>query len=142
MSNTVTIAKATTVALPRVCKPIIQGGRSYSMLAPLAGVTGQDATPYTSDWLPVGAGAFLQLTLSVSRLAGTLSVVLETVGNPETDPPRFCGAFPQTNVGDTVKATMVCDAFVRVVATPGAGAGQFADWTITGDAILSGAPGM
>lgn len=133
---------ATTVALSRVCKPIIQGGRSYSMLAPLAGVAGQDATPYTSDWLPVGAGAFLQLTLSVSRLMGTLSVMLETVGNPETDLPRFCGSFSQSNVVGAVKATMVCDAFVRVVATPGAGVEQLADWMITGDAILSGAPGM
>jgi hypothetical protein len=112
------------------------------MLAPLAGVTAQDATPYVSEWLPVGAGAFLQLTLAVTRLNGTLTVTIETVGNPDTDPPRFCGAFPQTNVADTVKTTMVCDAFVRVVATPGAGAGQVADWTITGDAILSGAPGM
>lgn len=133
---------ATTVALPRVCKPIIQGGKSYSMLAPLAGVTAQREAPYTSDWLPVGAGAFLRLSLSLTRLTGTLSVMVETVGDPDTDPPRFCGAFPQTSVSGTVKATMVCDAFVRVIATPGGGAGQSADWTITGDAILSGAPGM
>jgi hypothetical protein len=135
-------APATTVATPEICRPILQGGKSYAMLAPLAGVTGQDAKPYTSDWLPVGAAAFLQIALSISRLTGTLSVILETVGDPDTDPPRFCGAFPQTNVVGTVKATMMSDAFVRVVATPGAGAGQSADWSITGDAILSGAPGM
>jgi hypothetical protein len=133
---------ATKVADPRVCKPIIQGGRSYCMLAPLAGVTAQRATPYTSEWLPVGAGAFLQLTLSITRLAGTLSVMLETVGDPDKDPPRFCGTFPQANAAGTVKTTMVSDAFVRVVATPGAATDQAADWTITGDAILSGAPGM
>ena len=141
MSTTIHTA-APTVALPRVCKPIIQGGKSYSMLAPLAGVTAQGATPYVSEWLPIGSGAFLRLALSVTRLTGTLSVMLETVGDPDVDPPGFCGAFLQTGVDGTVNATMTCDAFVRVVATPGTGAGQFADWTLTGEAILSGAPGM
>jgi hypothetical protein len=111
------------------------------MLAPLAGVTAQGATPYTSDWLPVGAGAFLQLTLKIARLTGTLSVILETVGH-KTDPPRFCCAFTQTNGTGTVSAAVVSDAFVRVVATPGAGVGQVADWTITGQTILSSAPSV
>lgn len=143
MPTAITVpAKAPVVATPQVCKPITKGGRTFSMLVPLAGVTGQDATPYTSEWLPVGAGAVLQLRLDVARVKGTLCVILETLAVPETDAPRFCGSFPQTNVAGSVKATMVCDEFVRVVATPGTGALQSADWAITGDAILSGAPEM
>lgn len=135
-------AKDPIVATPRVCKPIPKGGRIFAMLSPLAGVTGQDALPYVSDWLPVGAGAILQLSLTIARVSGTLSVLLETLNVPETDAPRFCGSFAQLGEPGAVKATMVCDAFVRVVATPGTGAGQSADWVITGDAFLPGAQEM
>jgi hypothetical protein len=128
--------------LPRVCKPIHQGGRSFSMLAPLAGVFGQDATPYISEWLPVGPGSYLQLTFTLSSLIGTLSVILETLHDPEADAPRFCGAFLQTNVVGLVRATMVSDTFVRVIATPGAGVKQASDWTIRGNAFLPFVSGM
>ncbi len=111
------------------------------MLAPLAGVFGHDATPYTSEWLPVGAGAYLQLTLTLASLTGTLSVILETLNDPETDAPRFCGAFQQTNVVGLVRATMVSDRFVRVIATPGTGVGQSADWSIRGNAFIPFVPG-
>jgi hypothetical protein len=134
------VAPGPKVARPRLCKPSSQGSKTSSRLAPLAGVTAQGATPYTSEWLQVTAGAFLQLTLSITRLTGTLSVMLETVDSPKTDVPRFCGAFPQTTGVSKVKTTVTCDSFVRVIATPGAGAGQVADWTISGQAVLSSAP--
>jgi len=137
--NPVAGAQGPTVARPRLCKPSFQASKTYSRLAPLAGVTAQGATPYTSEWLQVAAGSFLQLTLSITRLTGTLSVMLETADSP-TDVPRFCGAFPQTTGVSKVKTTVTCDAFVRVIATPGAGAGQVADWTISGQAVLSNAP--
>ena len=130
------------VALPRVCKPILQGGRSFSMLAPLAGVVGQDATLYVSEWLPVGMGAYLQLTLTLTNITGTLLVFLETVDDPTTDPPRFCGLFTQTNVVGSVTAGMISDRFVRVIAAPGAGIDQIADWLIEGNAFLPFATGV
>ncbi len=133
---------STTVMMPRVCKPLLQGGRYFSMLTPLAGVVGQDAMPYTSEWLPVGAGAYLQLTLTITSLTGTLSVVLETVNDPVADKPRFCGNFTQNNAVGAVQAGMLSDSFVRVVATPGAGLNQAADWSVDGNAFLPFAPGV
>ena len=130
------------VTLPRVCKPILQGGRSFSMLAPLAGVVGQDAIPYTSEWLPMGPGSYLQLMLTVTKLTGTLSVIVETVNDPVMDSPRFCGNFTQTNVVGSVQAGMLSDSFVRIIATPGAGPNQIADWLIEGNAFLPFAPGV
>ncbi|MEP7122518.1 MAG: hypothetical protein ABJE95_16470 [Byssovorax sp.] len=112
------------------------------MLAPLAGVVGQDAIPYTSEWLPVGPGSYLQLTLTLTKITGTLSVVLETLNDPATDSPRFCGNFTQTNVVGSVQAGLLSDSFVRVIATPGAGVGQLADWLIEGNAFLPFAPGV
>lgn len=112
------------------------------MLAPLAGVAGQDTQPYTSEWLPVGPGSYLQLTLTVFKLTGTLSVVLETLNDPVTDAPRFCGNFTQTNVVGSVQAGLLSDRFVRVIATPGAGVNQSADWLVEGNAFLPFAPGV
>ena len=112
------------------------------MLAPLAGVVGQDATLYVSEWLPVGMGAYLQLTLMLTNITGTLLVFLETVDDPTTDPPRFCGSFTQTNVVGLVKAGMTSDRFVRVIAAPGAGINQIADWLIEGNAFLPFAAGV
>lgn len=131
-----------TVVMPRVCKPILQGGRSFSMLAPLAGVDAQDTVPYASEWLPVGPGAYLQLTLTLTNITGTLLVHVETLNDPSTDKPRFCGSFVQTNAIGSATAGMVSDSFVRVVATPGAGVNQTADWTVDGNAFLPFAPGV
>ena len=105
------------------------------MLTPLAGVTQQDATPYVSAWLPVGAGAFLQLTLKIAKITGALLVYVETVNDPK-DEPRLCGGFKQTNAVGSVHTSMVADRYVRVIAVAGAGAGQSADWTISGDAFV------
>ena len=130
------------IALPRVCKPLLKGGRYFSMLTPLAGVVAQDTKPYTSEWLPVGPGAYLQLTLTVKNITGTLLVIVETLNDPATDTPRYCGNFAQTNVVGSVNAGMVSDSFVRVTATPGAGVNQTADWLVEGDAFLPFAPGV
>ena len=112
------------------------------MLAPLAGVLGQDATLYTSEWLPVGVGSYLQLTLTLTNITGTLLVLVETVDDPATDPPRFCGFFTQTNAVGSVKTGMISDRFVRVIAAPGVGVNQIADWSIEGNAFLPFAPGV
>jgi hypothetical protein len=134
--STPTYARFNVSMIPRVCKPTTVGGRSVSMLAPLAGVAAQDATPYVSEWLPVGPGAFLQLALNLEKLVGTLSIILETVGDPAKEKPRFCGSFAQTNTPGEVHANMMSDAYVRVVATPGTGPDQAAHWSITGNAFV------
>jgi hypothetical protein len=131
------------VVKPIVCKPIVKGQQNISMLAPLAGMTLQDKTPYTSPWQFIGAGSAMQVSLNLAKFVGTLSVHLETVGDV-THPPRALGTFKQTpGVNGTVELNgpmPVCDDYVRVVATPGTGAGQTCDWTITGQAIVPYAP--
>jgi hypothetical protein len=131
------------VVKPIVCKPIVKGQQNISMLAPLAGMTLQDKTPYTSPWQFIGAGSAMQVSLNLAKFVGTLSVHLETVGDV-THPPRTLGTFKQTpGVNGTVELNgpmPVCDDYVRVVATPGTGAGQTCDWTITGQAIVPYAP--
>jgi hypothetical protein len=134
---------ANQVVDPVVCKPIVKGQQNLSMLAPLAGVTRQDATPYVSEWLFIGAGSALQLRLTLANPIGTIVVFLETVekvGNP----PRFLGVFPQIpgqeGTVELVGPMPVCDDYVRVIATPGKGNGQTCDWTVTGQAIVPFAP--
>jgi hypothetical protein len=111
------------------------------MLAPLAGFVAQDATPYVSEWLPVGPGSYLQLTLTVTAINGALLVFLETLNDPDTDLPRFCGNFTQTNAVGSVKVSMLGDRFVRVIAMPGVGVKQTADWMVEGNAFVPFAPG-
>ena len=131
------------VVKPIVCKPIVKGQQNLSMLAPLAGVMHQDSTPYVSEWLFIGAGSALQLSLNLVNFVGTLSVLLQTVGDV-TKPPRLLALFVQTpgEMGSLEVAgpAPVCDDYLRVVATPGKGAGQTCDWTITGQAIVPFAP--
>lgn len=131
------------VVSPIVCKPIVKGQQYISMLEPLAGVINQDATPYTSAWQFIGGGSAMQVCLNLANFIGTLSVHLETVGTVG-NAPRLLGYFKQTpGVAGSVEFTgpmPVCDDYVRVVATPGKGAGQTCDWTITGQAIVPYAP--
>jgi len=128
---------------PVVCKPIVRGQQNISMLAPLAGVTFQDNTPYTSPWVFVGAGSSMQVSLVITKLVGTFLVLLETVGTVGNE-PRFLCVFSQTP-GQTgpveiFGALPVCDDYVRVVATPGASTDQRCDWIIAGQAIVPFAP--
>lgn len=125
-----------TVITPHICKPITKGRRAFSMLAPLAGMSGQDTTPYVSEWLAVEPGAYMQLNLSVSKLTGVLLVLLETCRNPETDQMRFLGCFSVMNQPGVTQTGLVSDSFVRVIAMPGGGANQSADWIITGEAFV------
>jgi hypothetical protein len=131
------------VVKPVVCKPIAKDDRNISMLAPLAGVIGQDTKPYASEWLFIGAGSVLQVRLHLANFVGTLCVLLETVGEVRS-PPRFLAAFRQTpGVAGSVELVgpaPVCEDYVRVIATPGKGAGQTCDWTITGQALVPFAP--
>jgi hypothetical protein len=132
-----------TAVSPVVCKPIVKGQQCFSMLEPLAGVIGQDNTPYTSDWLFIGAGSYLEVKLNVANFVGTLAVAMETVQDV-SDPPRLLGTFPQTpgvaGSAGLIGGPPVCAKYVRVVATPGQGAGQTCDWSITGQAIVPFAP--
>jgi hypothetical protein len=131
------------VITPVVCKPIIKGQQNISMLEPLAGVIGQDKTPYFSDWLFIGAGSALQVSLHIAKLVGTFYVFLETVGTVG-NAPRFLGWFLQTpGVAGSIELygpMPVCDEYVRVIASPGTGPGQTCDWTITGQALVPFAP--
>jgi hypothetical protein len=137
------IKLANQIVKPIVCKPIVKGQQNISMLAPLAGVTQQDSTPFTSPWQFIGAGSAMQVVLNLANFVGTLSVHLETVGDV-TRPPRILGLFKQTpGAPGTVElsgAMPICDDYVRVVATPGTGPGQTCDWTISGQAIVPYAP--
>jgi hypothetical protein len=131
------------VLKPVVCKPIVKGQQNISMLEPLAGVIGQNHIPYVSDWLFIGAGSALQVSLHLAHFVGTFYVFLETVGKVGNT-PRFLGWFIQTpGVAGSVELygpMPVCDDYVRVIASPGTGAGQTCDWSITGQAHVPFAP--
>src|SRR5262249_14789462 len=122
---------------------IVKGQRNFSMLAPLAGVIGQDTKPYMSEWQFIGAGSALQVRLNIANFVGTLIVILETVGDVAR-PARFLGSFQQMpwveGIVELVGPAPVCDDYVRVIATPGKSSGQKCDWTITGQAIVPFAP--
>ena len=85
----------------------------------------------------------MQIRLNLANFFGTISVILETVGDVAR-PPRFLAAFQQTpwveGIVELVGPVPVCDDYVRVIATPGKGAGQRCEWTITGQAIVPFAP--
>jgi hypothetical protein len=121
-----------------VCNIIIKSQQAAAALAPLAGVTAQDATPYTSAWMPVPAACCLQLALNLVSLVGNIGFVLETVAN-QTDPPRFLQSCLQPGAAPATVNFMTgpTDNFVRVIATPGTGGGQLATWSITGKAIAA-----
>jgi hypothetical protein len=131
------------VLKPVVCKPIVKGQQNISMLEPLAGVISQNSTPYVSNWLFIGAGSALQLSLTLANFVGTFFVYLETVGKVG-NPPRYLAFFEQTpGVAGSVELfgpMPVCDDYVRVIATPGTGPGQTCDWTVTGQALVPFAP--
>jgi hypothetical protein len=131
------------VVEPVICKPIVKGQQNISMLAPLAGMIGQNNVPYVSEWLFIGVGSALQLSLHLANFVGTFFVFLETVGKVG-NPPRFLGYFVQTpgqaSTVEIIGPPPVCDDYVRVIATPGTGSGQTCDWTITGQAIVPFAP--
>ena len=131
------------VIKPVVCKPIVKGQQNISMLEPLAGVISQNSTPYVSDWLFIGAGSALQVSLHLANFVGTFFVSLETVGKVGR-PPRYLSFFPQMPGGagsiELYGPMPVCDDYVRVIATPGTGSGQTCDWTITGQALVPFAP--
>jgi hypothetical protein len=124
---------------PVVCKPVVKGQHCFQMLEPLAGVSEQDTTPFVGPWMPVQPGSSLQLTLAITAITGTLVVHLETVANM-TGRPRVLNAFEATNAVGSVDAFTVSDAFVRVIATPGTGAGQSASWTVSGKGFVPFAP--
>ena len=150
---------ANTVTPPAVSGIVVRAPgpspvrQAAAQLAPLAQVTGQDNTPYTSPWVQVPPGSFLQVQLHITNKVGNLVVHVETcsrctlVGgvNVNVDPPRVIGSFPQ--VAGKIVAPSACrqhlrgvplaDNYIRVVATPGQGAGQTADWAVTGQAIAS-----
>jgi hypothetical protein len=91
-----------------------------------------DHTIQVSDWIPVQPGSVVEGKLTVTILTGTLDVLLETTSNPldPNEAPR-----PLSQQFDSVAAlpyvsvvTAECDAFIRLTATPGLGAGQTATW--------------
>ena len=148
-----------TVTQPAVSGIVVRASgaspvrQAAAQLAPLAQVTGQDNTPYASPWVQVPPGSFLQVQLHITNKVGNLVVHVETctrcnlVGgvNVNVDPPRVVGSFAQ--VPGTILPASPCvqplrgiplaDNYIRVVATPGQGAGQTADWAVTGRAIAS-----
>jgi hypothetical protein len=131
------------VIKPVVCKPIVKGQQNISMLEPLAGVIGQNHIPYVSDWLFIGPGSALQVSLHLANFVGTFFVFLETVSKVGNT-PRYLSFFQQMpGVDGSVELwgpMPVCDDYVRVIATPGTGVGQTCDWTITGQAHVPFAP--
>ena len=132
---------------PVVCPQVIQKGQAFVPLQPLCGANLQTTGVQTSRWIALPAGSYLQLTLTVAALVGTLAVYLETCNQVDrsgaaVDSPRFLGAFKQTPGAAMPSAVQMegegrCDNFVRVIARPGAGPGQTATWSITGRAITA-----
>lgn len=136
MSTAAANAPSSNIIVPPVVtKPIVKGHECFQVLGPLAGVTNQDATPFVGPWQRVRPGAALQLRLAITALTGTLLVHLETVADVK-QPPRMLDAFEATNAIGTADLLAVSDAFVRVVATPGADAGQTASWTVSGKGFV------
>jgi hypothetical protein len=122
-------------------------------LAPLAQVAGQDSTPYSSAWVQVPPGSFLQVHLHITNKVGNLVVHVETCTRCEVvggvhvnvDPPRVVGVFAQVSGTilpaspsvEPLRGVPLADNYIRVVATPGQGAGQTCDWAVTGQAIAA-----
>ena len=155
---------ANTVTQPVVAQPAVSGivvrasgaspvRQAVAQLAPLAQVTGQDSNPYTSPWVQVPPGSFLDVRLSITKKVGNFVAHVETCHecklvegvNVNVDAPRVVGSFAQV-AGTIVPASPsvqplqgvpVVDNYIRVVATPSQGAGQTCDWAVTGQVIAA-----
>ncbi len=129
----------------------------YLQFQPLAGMTAQDTTPYTSPIIKLAPGMLLELVLSVTNLApglavgGTLDIEIQDIANP-SDPneqwrplaEQFFQA-PSTPAPSAIapfvaKLVSATRGYVRIVATPGKAAGQAATWQITGQGYVPGQP--
>jgi hypothetical protein len=180
-----------TVAKPVVAHPALSGfvvrasgvspiRQAVAQLAPLAQVTGQESTPYTSPWVQVPPGSFLDVHLSITKKVGNFVAHVETCSRcnlvegvlVNVDPPRVVGSFaqvagtivpeapvpalgapPAPTLGvpalpvpparehpssvEPLHGVPVVDNYIRVVATPGQGAGQTCDWAVTGQVIAA-----
>lgn len=127
----------------------------YLQFQPLAGMTGQDTTPYTTAFIKLSPGMLLELTLTVTSLlpggtvGGTLDIEIQDIANPADpleqwkplDQQFFQPASnPAPSVGTPVTSKIVAPTrgYVRIVATPGKAAGQSATWQITGRGYTAG----
>jgi hypothetical protein len=137
----------TTVLGPTKFPQTLSKREAVIPLAPLFGCTTQTTDPQVSPWVPVPAGASLQLALVITALVGTLNVFVETCNQINgagvaVDPPRQIGYFRQTP-GAALPSTMPmsggqpCDNYIRVSSTPGQGGGQTASWTVAGNVITA-----
>src|SRR5262249_25099832 len=117
----------------------------------LAGMTGQDVTPYTSPWVKVHPGGYLDAKLTITKRVGTFFAYVETCHEVDlsgatpvaVDAPRVIGGFPQV-VGPIIapnvqpfRGIALVDNWIHVVATPGQGSGQTCDWTVSGEIIAA-----
>jgi hypothetical protein len=150
---------ANTVTQPAVSGIVVRAPgpspvrQAAAQLAPLAQVAGQDNTPYTSPWVQVPPGSFLEVQLSITHKVGNLVVHVETCthcnlvegAHVNVDPPRVVGSFaqvpgtilPASPSVQPLRGIPLADNYLRVVATPGQGAGQTADWAVNGQAIAA-----
>jgi hypothetical protein len=134
-------------ASPVITPPNFVKRQWVQYMNPLFACTAQTTEVEQSKWIQVPGGSYLQLTLAITALIGTLSVIVETCNsvNPTTntnnDAPRFLGAFKQTpgaTLPSSVQMTSerVSDNFIRITAVPGQGADQTATYTVSGQAVL------
>jgi len=121
-----------TVAKPVVTQPAVSGfvvrasgvspvRQALAQLAPLAQVTGQGVAPYTSPWVQVPPGSFLDVRLRITNKVGTFVARVETCSrckivegiNVHVDPPRVIGSFAQ--VPGTILPASPCVQHLRGV---------------------------
>jgi hypothetical protein len=140
-----------TAISPAVGGIVIQSNRAIQSLAPLAGMTGQDITPYTSAWVRVHPGGYLAAKLTITKKVGSFFAYVETCHKVDfsgpipvaVDAPRLIGGFPQIAGPITspsvqpFRGLALADEWIRVVATPGQGLGQTCDWTVSGEIIAA-----
>ncbi len=136
---------------PAVGGVVVRSRRAAHALAPLAGMNGQDSTPYTSPWVQVPAGGYLAVQLVITNKVGSFCAHVETCHRADLfdgipvaiDAPRVIGSFAQVAGPITspnaqpLRGTALADNWIRVVATPGQGAGQTCDWTVEGEIIAA-----
>jgi len=136
---------------PAIGGIVVRNRQAAQSLAPLAGMLGQDVTPYTSPWVRVPQGSYLAARLRITNKLGNFCAHVETCnevaltgGLPvAVDAPRIVGSFAQVagpitspNV-QPLRGVALVDHWVRVVATPGQAPGQTCDWAVTGEIIAS-----
>jgi hypothetical protein len=133
MANTASTTQIRTIE--GKTHPVTKKRVPFLQFNPLWGMSQQDTTVQQSAWIRIGAGVILNLKLSVTALSGTLDVAIETMHNPSdnSENPRALSAdFQQVPAGGESYLTAPCDEYIRITATPGAGGGQTATWTISG----------